>query len=144
MTPNTLPEFDLEKYLPYRLTVLAARLSMDMAQQYKSEFGISIPEWRVLVNIGYAKNLSVRDIEKRVSLEKSMVSRAAARLEARGLVSKTVDPKDRRLVKLELTEEGALVLGQLIPIASAFQADLERKLGAEKDALYSALDRLAD
>ncbi len=144
MTPNTLPEFDLEKYLPYRLTVLAARLSMDMAQQYKSEFGISIPEWRVLVNIGYAENLSVRDIEKRVSLEKSMVSRAAARLEARGLVSKTVDTKDRRLVKLELTEEGALVLGKLIPIASAFQADLERKLGAEKDALYSALDRLAD
>ncbi len=144
MTPNTLPEFDLEKYLPYRLTVLAARLSMDMAQQYKSEFGISIPEWRVLVNIGYAENLSVRDIEKRVSLEKSMVSRAAARLEARGLVSKTVDPKDRRLVKLELTEEGALVLGKLIPIASAFQADLERKLGAEKDALYSALDRLTD
>ncbi len=144
MTPNTLPEFDLEKYLPYRLTVLAARLSMDMAQQYKSEFGISIPEWRVLVNIGYAENLSVRDIEKRVSLEKSMVSRAAARLEARGLVSKTVDTKDRRLVKLELTEEGALVLGKLIPIASAFQADLERKLGAEKDALFSALDRLAD
>lgn len=144
MTPNTLPEFDLEKYLPYRLTVQAARLSMDMAQQYKSEFGISIPEWRVLVNIGYAENLSVRDIEKRVSLEKSMVSRAAARLEARGLVSKTVDTKDRRLVKLELTEEGALVLGKLIPIASAFQADLERKLGAEKDALFSALDRLAD
>ncbi len=144
MTLNTLPEFDLEKYLPYRLTVLAARLSTDMAQQYKSEFGISIPEWRVLVNIGYAKNLSVRDIEKRVSLEKSMVSRAAARLETRGLVSKTVDPKDRRLVKLELTEEGALVLGKLIPIASAFQADLERKLGAEKDALYSALDRLTD
>ncbi len=144
MTTRDLPEFDLEGFLPYRLTVLAAHLSAKMAQQYKHEFGVSNPEWRVLVNVGYAENPSVRDIEKRVSLEKSKVSRAAARLEARGLISKVVDPNDRRLVKLDLTEKGTDLLSQLVPIAMSFQTSLEAKLGEAEEALIAALDLLSE
>jgi DNA-binding MarR family transcriptional regulator len=144
MSAKDLPEFDLERFLPYRLTVLAAQLSTEMAQQYKIEFGISIPEWRVLVNVGYAENPSVRDIEKRVSLEKSKVSRAAARLEARGLVTKVIDPDDRRLVKFDLTEKGATLLRQLVPIALSFQSSLETKLGETEDTFHAALDLLSD
>ncbi|MCA0928130.1 MarR family winged helix-turn-helix transcriptional regulator [Ruegeria profundi] len=144
MSPTDLPEFDLERFLPYRFTVLAARLSAEMAQHYKHEFGISNPEWRVLVNVGYAENPSVRDIEKRVSLEKSKVSRAAARLEARGLITKVEDPNDRRLVKLDLTEKGAELLSQLVPIALSFQSSLENKLGASEATLNEALDLLLE
>lgn len=72
------PDFDLERYLPYRLTVIAGRLSAEIARQYKARFGISLPEWRVLLNVGHAENLSIRDIEKRADLEKSKVSRAAS------------------------------------------------------------------
>ncbi len=144
MSTKNLPEFDLEGFLPYRLTVLAARLSAEMAPQYKHEFGVSNPEWRVLVNVGYAENPSVRDIEKRVSLEKSKVSRAAARLESRGLITKVEDPADRRLVKLDLTEKGADLLSQLVPIALSFQSSLETKLGESQEALNAALDLLSE
>ncbi|MEP1929822.1 MAG: MarR family transcriptional regulator, partial [Roseibium sp.] len=110
MSGYDLPDFDLEKYLPYRFTALAARLSDEMAKSYKYKYGISIPEWRVLVNVGYAKDPSIRDIERRVSLEKSKVSRAAAKLEAKGLITKDVDPSDRRLLKLNLTPKGVSLL----------------------------------
>ncbi|WP_294227222.1 MarR family transcriptional regulator [uncultured Shimia sp.] len=142
--PNTLPDFDLERYLPYRFTVLAARLSAELAKSYKNDFGISMPEWRVLLNVGYSENPSIRDIERRVSLEKSKVSRAAAKLEAKGYITKETDNSDRRLLKLALTKQGAELLSALIPIARSFQAQLDEILGAHEGDLQHALDLLTE
>jgi len=139
-----LPKFDLDRYLPYRLTDVAARLSTRLARQYKNRYGISIAEWRVLLNLGYSGEVSVRDIEKRVSLEKSKVSRAASRLEAKGYLTKKVDDDDRRLLKLSLTKMGISLLGELVPTAVAFQEELEEVLKEHAEPLQSALDRLAE
>lgn len=144
MSVNELPEFDLERYLPYRFTVLAARLSAELATYYKAEFGISTPEWRVLLNVGYAENPSVRDIVRRVNLEKSKVSRAAAKLEAKGLITKDVDPTDRRLLKFKLTQQGADLLAKLIPKAMEFQVELDAALGQTQETLHTAFDLLMD
>ena len=38
-----LPEFELERYLPFRFTVLAGRLSGELAKQYKVKYGITMP-----------------------------------------------------------------------------------------------------
>lgn len=141
---NDLPDFDLDRYLPYRFTVLAARLSAELAKQYKTKYDISMPEWRVLLNVGYAADLSVRDIEKRVSLEKSKVSRAVAKLEAKGHLTKQVDSSDRRLLKLTLTVQGAELLSKLIPIAESLQSDLNDVLGNQKEPLQLALDKLME
>ncbi|RLJ51980.1 DNA-binding MarR family transcriptional regulator [Litoreibacter meonggei] len=141
---SNLPDFDLDRYLPYRLTVIAAQLSARLSKQYKTQFGISIAEWRILLNLGYSGSGSVRDIEKRVSLEKSKVSRGVSRLEAKGYLTKSVDDKDRRLLKLALTETGVALLGELIPIATAYQEQLDEILGEKTQSLQSALDRLAE
>lgn len=143
MSPK-LPAFDLDSYLPFRMTVIAGQMSADLARQYKHRFGISMPEWRVLLNVGYSDAQSVRDIEKRVSLEKSKVSRAAARLEAKGLLKKHVDDQDRRLVRMSLTEDGVRLLAEIVPIAQAYQDQLDAALGAQSVALQGALDRLAE
>ena len=141
---DELPEFDLERFLPYRLAVVASRLSAGLAKQYRTQYGISIAEWRVLLNVGYSGEVSIRDIERRVSLEKSKVSRAASKLEAKGYLTKQTDARDRRLVKLALTGTGAGILEQLIPIAQAYQSELETSLGAQTDLLHNALDRLME
>jgi len=140
--PKPLPDFDLERYLPYRLTVIAGRLSAELANQYKVKFGISVPEWRVLLNVGYTQDLSVRDIERRVGLEKSKVSRAASKLEAKGYLTKQVDSSDRRLLKLEVTDKGRELLAKLIPLAQAYQLELKGLLGDQEASLHQALDRL--
>jgi DNA-binding MarR family transcriptional regulator len=140
--PKPLPDFDLERYLPYRLTVIAGRLSAELANQYKVKFGISVPEWRVLLNVGYTQDLSVRDIERRVGLEKSKVSRAASKLEAKGYLTKQVDSSDRRLLKLEVTDKGREMLAKLIPLAQAYQLELKGLLGDQEASLHQALDRL--
>ncbi|MEW7006208.1 MULTISPECIES: MarR family winged helix-turn-helix transcriptional regulator [unclassified Lentilitoribacter] len=142
--PKSLPDFDLERYLPYRFAVLAGRLSSELARQYKSKYDISMPEWRVLLNVGYAEDPSVRDIEKRVSLEKSKVSRAVAKLETKGHLIKQIDSSDRRLLKLTLTKQGVELLSELIPIAQSFQSELNVILGDQEETLQLALDRLMD
>lgn len=140
--PQDLPEFDLDRFLPYRMTVAATLMSNDLARQYKLKYGISIAQWRVILNVGYSGTASVRDIEKRVSLEKSKVSRAASALEAEGYISKETAQHDRRLVKLELTAKGRALLAELIPLAQAYQDRLDALLGTKGEDLHAMLDTI--
>lgn len=141
MTKN-LPEFDLESYIPYQFSVIAAALSAALEAQYRERFGITAAEWRVLVNLAYSDSRSVRDIQWRVSLDKPKVSRAVARLEAAGYLTKEADAGDKRLLHLELTPKGIDVVAKLVPIAKRFQDDLERKLGTSYPDFQKAIDRL--
>ena len=140
--PSPLPAFDLAGFTPYRMAVAAQRLSEGLAREYRDRFGISIPEWRVLAHLGAGGDISVRDVEARVAMEKSKVSRAASRLQARGLVEKRVNAGDRRLVQLSLTAEGRALMAELLPVAQAYQQRLRARLGPMAQALDAALDAL--
>lgn len=136
-------DFRLDDFLPYRLAVAAARVSRDFARIYEAEFGLSVPEWRVIAHLGEAEAVSVREIHARVDMDKSRVSRAAARLEAAGYVAKTANPADRRLVSLTLTEEGRALLDAIKPRARAYEADLLARLPeTEAQALRGAVEAL--
>lgn len=134
--------FDLNGFLPYRLAVAAARVSRAFERRYAATAGLSVPEWRVLAHLSQEAEVSVREIEARVGMEKSKVSRAASRLEEQGLVTKLANPADRRLVSLSLTPEGRAVMARLIPIALAFQEDLRARLGPEAAAFEAGLAAL--
>lgn len=142
MTTRPLPEFDLAAFLPYRLAVAAAKLSEGLARRYRAEFGISVPEWRVLVHLAQSGNVSIRDIEARVAMEKSKVSRAASRLEAAGLVAKEINESDRRLLHLSLTAKGRALMARLLPLAIAYQAEVAAGLAETLPGLEAGLDRL--
>ena len=140
-----LPPFDLDRFIPYRLSVAAQKTSEALARQYRDRFGISIPEWRVLAHLAAAAgDVSVRDIERRVAMEKSKVSRAASRLEAAGYVAKRGAENDRRLVSLALTEKGEELMRELLPLAEAYQREIENRLGAALAGLEDGLGRLLE
>ncbi|EAQ02312.1 transcriptional regulator marR/emrR family protein [Pseudooceanicola batsensis HTCC2597] len=137
-----LPEFDLYGFTPYRLAVAAKRTSEELARQYRERFGISIPEWRVLVHLAHSGKVSVRDIEARVAMEKYEVSRAAKRLREAGLIERRENPDDRRLVILSLTPKGRQMMAELLPLAQSHQTALEARLGAAFDQLEAGLEAL--
>lgn len=136
--------FELDAFLPYRLSVAAAAISRRFALLYADEAGLTVPEWRVMAHLHGAGNVGVRDITARVNLDKSLVSRAATRLEEAGLVRKTDDDQDRRLILIALTEEGEALMERLGRIAEKFQAQLLADLGDDAPAFLSALERLAN
>ena len=136
------PKMDLDGFLPYRLTVVAERLSVEFSRSYSRTYGLTVPEWRVLFHLSQTDEVSVRDIEKRAGLEKSKVSRVASRLEAAGYVSKAANTEDRRLVKLALTDAGRDLMAKLIPLAVAHERKLEARLGDDLELFMRLLQRL--
>jgi DNA-binding MarR family transcriptional regulator len=128
--------FDLNAFLPYQLAVVAARISRDFARRYSTEFGLTIPEWRVIAHLAQAGTVSVREIHERVDMDKSKVSRAAARLEAAGLIAKAPHPTDRRLVALSLTGTGQALMARITPIARSYEAEVEARLGPARSAAF--------
>jgi DNA-binding MarR family transcriptional regulator len=139
-----VPDFDLGSFLPYQLAVAAAKISRAFAEQYRAEFGISIPEWRVLAHLAQAGTVSVRDIEARVDMEKSKVSRAATRLEAAGYVEKRGNADDKRLLDMRLTQAGRDLFARIVPVAETYQADLLATLGPDGEGLRRALARIVE
>lgn len=137
-------DFELSRFLPYRMNVLSERLSQGLASQYRKEFGISVAEWRVLSHLSQSDQVSIRDIQQRVNLEKSKVSRAASRLENSGLVKKRVDANDRRLLQLSLTAKGRKLMEKIVPVALAYQSRLEKLLGDKFDDFEIAMARLME
>jgi DNA-binding MarR family transcriptional regulator len=140
---DTTATLDLDRFLPYLVNVLASRMSRDLAGVYEARFGISIPEWRVLAHVAQNRNVSVREIHERVDMDKSKVSRAAARLESVGLIEKKVNAADRRLVELRLTRKGQRLFADIVPLALDYEARMLAVLDeSERAAFVQAVGKL--
>ncbi len=49
---NALQALELEKFLPYRLSVLAQLVSESLHDLYAAPFGLSVTQWRVMAALG--------------------------------------------------------------------------------------------
>lgn len=136
--------FQLSAFLPYQLAVAAGRVSKAFSERYRAEFGLSIPEWRVLAHLAGGDAVSVREIHARVDMDKSKVSRAAARLEQAGLIEKRDHAGDRRLLDMRLTAKGQELMARIVPIADAYQEELLARLGEDAAPFRAALLRLLE
>ena len=99
----------LEAFLPYRLSVLANRVSGTLARAYGERFDLGIPQWRVLAVLGRFPGSSASEIVDRSAMDKVTVSRAVSRLIAKGLIRRQADASDRRRSALTVTTEGEAV-----------------------------------
>lgn len=135
---------ELQAFLPYRLAVLAQRSSRGLAERYERRFGISIPEWRCLAVLDRRGGLSAGELAEHTSLDKVQISRAIARLAERGLLERRPDPRDRRTVRLSLTEAGHRFFTEVAEVARAWERDLTHALGlSDRRALDRVLAKLA-
>lgn len=133
----------LERFLPYRLNVLASLTSNALAQIYAERFGLTIPGWRVVATLGQYEVRTARDIAAHGVMHKSTVSRAVSDLERRGLIRRRANSQDRREELLELTAQGRGIYEALVPEALAFEDRLVSVLNAtEQRSLAAVLDKL--
>ena len=119
-------KLNLEGFLPYRLSVLSNTVSSAIAAAYFANFGLTIPEWRVMAVLAANPGLSAAEVTARTAMDKVAVSRAVATLLLAGRLQRTTAPADRRRTHLALTGAGARVYAQVVPMA----LDYERKLVA--------------
>ncbi len=123
--PPTDPEakaLHLERFLPYRLNVVGTLGGRALGRIYGEHFGIGIPEWRVVAQLGEFGKLTSRDIGELAQMHKTKLSRAVGELEKRGLVSRAENRQDRRESFGALTPAGKRIYDQIVPLALGFEA----------------------
>ena len=122
----------LEGFLPYRLSVLSNTVSSAIAAAYFSNFGLSIPEWRIVAVLAANPGLSAAEVTARTAMDKVAVSRAVATLLAAGRLRRTTAPADRRRTHLALTPAGARVYAQVVPMALDYERQLVAPLSKQR------------
>jgi DNA-binding MarR family transcriptional regulator len=141
--PAEAAVFRLEDFLPYRLSVAANRVSRAFARRYAEEFGLTIPEWRVLAVVGDGPPVSAAEIVLRTAMDKAKVSRAVAGLLDRDLLRRAVNPLDQRRHMLAHSRKGRQIYETIVPRAQALEAEVTQELSdAERRLLASLLQRL--
>ena len=99
----------LERFVPFRVSVLSRRLSSALSRCYADRFQLTIPEWRVMAVLGLDGELSAADVCARTLMDKVTVSRAVARLASMKRVQRRTDPADLRRSLLRLSADGRAV-----------------------------------
>ncbi len=136
-------ELALERFLPYRLSIVTQTVSGALSRQYGDRFGLSVPQWRVMAVLGRFAPLSANQVCERTVMDKVAVSRAVAALLQRGLVERATDNADRRRSALRLSRKGRAIHQQIVPLALDYERRLVAGLSpAERATLSTVLDKL--
>jgi DNA-binding MarR family transcriptional regulator len=91
---------------------------------------------------GAGKPLSTLQIRQRMLDKMSDTSRLVDRLIKKGLVNKSVSAGDRRLVDVELTEKGKLLLQKMDGLNTDLDAVLQQLSVEEAEKLNELLDKI--
>jgi len=136
---------DLERFLPYRLSVLSNLVSNAIADAYQRRFDLTIPEWRVIAVLSRHPGLAAAEVAELTRMDAVAVSRAVARLLRAGRLRRAVSPIDRRRSVLRVSRSGAAVYRAVAPLALGYERELHAALDDDERAvLAGALDSLTE
>jgi DNA-binding MarR family transcriptional regulator len=138
-------QLHLDRFVPYRLAVLTNIVSMSIATACEQEFGLTIPEWRVLAVLARYPNLSAIEVSERAALDKVAVSRAVRSLMTAKRIVRGHDKGDRRRSILRLSPTGKSVYTRVAPVALRYERELLNALSThDRRALNRLIGRLIE
>jgi DNA-binding MarR family transcriptional regulator len=143
--PRWLTDDELEDWRQFRrlLTVLPARLARDLGPT-----GLSSADYEVLSTLSERsdRRWGLRDFAAKMQWSRSRLSHHAARMEARGLITREPDPDDARGSIYHLTAEGMRALESAVPdhVASVRARFLDHLSVDELRMLGQISRRIAD
>lgn len=129
----------LGHFLPYLLSITANTVSVRIADEYRTRFGLNVPEWRVMAVLGDSGALTQRQLTRLTIMDKVAVNRACKELEKRGLARRQPNADDGRSHHLELTDEGQAMHAAIMPLALEMERRLFSTFTEEELALFRTL-----
>ena len=146
LLPALLPSLDLEvEGVVERISSLSRRLERSMNETV-SEFGLSYGEWKVLSHLACAATPNVSSpghLAEHLEISSGAMTNRLDRLEKGGLLRRLPDPRDRRGVRVVLTDEGRRVYEEAVGVQAKKEALVASALNnREKKELNALLRRL--
>ena len=143
MKRSVTDRIELERFLPYRLSVLTNLVSGAIADVYEQRFNLTIPEWRVIAVLARHPGLSAAEVAAHTRMDAVAVSRAVTRLLRASRIRRSIAAADRRRSVLRLSAAGEAVYREIAPVALRYERLLlEGLVAAEITALDSILGKL--
>jgi DNA-binding MarR family transcriptional regulator len=147
--------YDSSNYQPSRsIGALLSRVKVEMLSALDRELAqdrrlaaleMSAAQWIIVANLaaGPGEPKSAADLCKVISYDAGAMTRMLDRLEAKGLIRRTRSSQDRRLLKLELTEEGRAAYPRMreiaMSVANRFLRGFTKSEARQLEALLSRM-----
>ena len=137
--------FKLDNQLCFRLYT-ASRLITQAYHPLLSEYGLTYPQYLVLLVLWEKDAQPVNDIARRLMLETNTVTPLLKRMEAEGILTRTPGKKDARQMIVSLTDKGCRLQDQLAAVPETVgQAVLCDSVTPETvPGLYGMLDGIIE
>jgi DNA-binding MarR family transcriptional regulator len=129
--------------IPFSAILL--HLYRDMARAVERRIGMSYSRLEVLHELMHAGEISQTGLQQRLGIEGSLMTRYVKQMEAEGLISRRMDPKDNRFTLVTLAPAGQQFLQELLPLREEFETRLLEGLSEEeRSIMVHALKQVQD
>lgn len=132
---NTQAPYHLHASLGYQMTV-AARIQEKRLEDQLKALGLTRITWCILLAAGTEALSHPSEIADFVGIDRTATSRALRQMEKDGLIQRKTGQTDRRTTLVEVTDKGAALVEQAIPIARSNSRQVEDKLTPEEVAEF--------
>ncbi|MBB6377104.1 DNA-binding MarR family transcriptional regulator [Pseudonocardia eucalypti] len=106
---------------------------------------LTTAEVELLVPLRHAESpVTAARLADRLGMSRAGVSKTLGKLEKRGLITRTVNPADRRAAPITLTPEGKDVIDTVFPRELEAHTQLLAGLGTDRQRVVDALTLLAE
>ena len=120
-------ETSINDYLAHLLAQANRRLNMQL-----SEEGVPLDQWRVLRVLYESDGLTMRALADAVTMNRPTMTKVVDKLVADALVYRVPDPKDRRKVRIFLSDQGRTLYSDQNQRVSTHQDGVESTYGVEE------------
>ena len=108
-------------------------------------FDLKIADLDVLMNIYRHPGESQHDLARRILVGRSNITMLLPKLENRGLLMRTGDPVDKRIIRLTLTPDGEKLLGEaLLVYTDLIDRVMAQSTAAQCNAMGDMMRGIAD
>jgi DNA-binding MarR family transcriptional regulator len=117
--------FDMDNAVGYAIGHAAARLKMGLRRTFLAAGHDVTPEqWVVLYRLFEAQGLTQCGLGERTVKDKTTITRILDRLQAKQLLVRRRDKRDRRSQRIFLTPAGEALVRSLVPLVQGYATDV--------------------
>ncbi|WP_245253607.1 MarR family winged helix-turn-helix transcriptional regulator [Paraburkholderia sp. LEh10] len=131
-------------FLTFRLDLTSELLISRANAVYREQWNLDVRALRVLRLVCSEPDITPKEVSQRALIEKTLLSKILANLEARDLIGRDTHAADRRSVALRATPYGFKVARDSEALGIELESELVKALSAsERKSLEKLLDKLA-
>lgn len=130
--------FSLNDCIGFITNTASKKLSDDFNRRLL-EYRITRVNFIAIYYIGESEDISQRELSEKMDVNDSSIARLIDRMEKEELVERKRDLKDRRTIRIRLTEKGSSVRKALIPVAEKFQNDVTSGISQEELEVFNSV-----